>query len=157
MQHFALRLGILGAVAAVVIGGVLIGSRIPAEDAAGQPTAAQPQASTQQPATANADESKAASQTGDATEFRPRLPAYYARVVTEEQRQKIYAIQREYHPRIAALRKQLEELIAEQNGKIEAVLTPQQKAELERLRQEAATRRGSKADGADGAGNRPAQ
>lgn len=152
MQHFALRLGGLGAVAALVIGGVLIGSRTPAED-----TAAQPQASTQQPATANADESKAASQTRDATEFRPRLPAYYARVVTEEQRQKIYAIQREYHPRIAALRKQLEDLIAEQNGKIEAVLTPQQKVELERLRQEAATRRAGRADAADAAGNRPAQ
>lgn len=68
---------------------------------------------------------------------------YYGRVVTEEQRQKIYAIQRDYYPRIAALRKQLEDLLAEQNAKIEAVLSPQQKAELDKIKAEAAARRRS--------------
>ncbi len=85
--------------------------------------------------------SGSATQAEGLPEFRPRLPAYYARVVTEEQRQKIYDIQRQYHPRIAALRKQLEALEAERDAKIEAVLTPQQKAELEKIREEAAAKR----------------
>lgn len=157
MRHFAVRLGGLASVATLVMAVALIGSWSTAEDSAKQPSAAQPQASAPRPATADADQPNAATQTGDATKFRPRLPMYYARVVTEEQRHKIYAIQREYHPRIAALQKQLEDLIAEQSGKIEAVLTPQQKAELERLRGEAAARRGSKAAAAGATGNTPAQ
>ncbi len=71
---------------------------------------------------------------------------YYTRVVTEEQRQKIYAIQRDYYPKISALRKQLEALIAEQNAKIEAVLTPEQKAEVDKIRAEAAARRKGNTD-----------
>jgi Spy/CpxP family protein refolding chaperone len=66
---------------------------------------------------------------------------YYGKVVTEEQRQKIYDIQRKYFPQIRALQKQLEALIAKRDAEIEAVLTPQQKAEIERLRKEAAARR----------------
>lgn len=85
----------------------------------------------------------AGSQGKSSFQFHPRLPMYYGRVVTEEQRQKIYAIQRDYHPRIAALRKQLEDLLAEQNAKIEAVLSPQQKAELDKIKAEAAARRKS--------------
>ena len=84
-----------------------------------------------------------ATQTQDSAEdtFRPRLPMYYGKVVTEAQRQKIYEIQRKYFPQIRALQKQLEALIAKRDAEIEAVLTPQQKAEIERLRKEAAARR----------------
>jgi len=81
----------------------------------------------------------------DAAVFRPRLPMYYAKVVDEKQRQKIYDIQRKYHPQIAELQRQLEKLIAQRDSEIEAVLTPQQKAEIEKLRQEAAQRRKNKA------------
>lgn len=77
----------------------------------------------------------------DQNTFRPRLPMYYAKVVDEKQRQKIYDIQRKYHPQIADLQKQLEKLIAQRDAEIEAVLTPQQKAEIEKLRQESAQRR----------------
>ena len=70
---------------------------------------------------------------------------YYAKVVDEKQRQKIYDIQRKYHPQIAELQRQLEKLIAQRDSEIEAVLTPQQKAEIEKLRQEAAQRRKNKA------------
>jgi len=66
---------------------------------------------------------------------------YYAKVVDEKQRQKIYDIQRKYHPQIADLQKQLEKLVAQRDAEIEAVLTPQQKAEIEKLRQESAQRR----------------
>jgi hypothetical protein len=74
-------------------------------------------------------------------EFRGRLPAYYNRVVDEEQRAKIYAIQREYAPKIDALKAQLEALTAERNEKVVAVLTPEQRTTVEKLRAEAKAKR----------------
>jgi|GEM_PF-1208539 len=115
------------------------------QQAPGVQSAAQ-QVGSQAPASAANTSAKASQDT-----FRPRLPMYYARVVDEKQRQKIYDIQRKYHPQIEALQKQLEELIAKRNAEIEAVLTPQQKAEIEKLRQEAATRRSEKSGTAEGA------
>jgi len=83
---------------------------------------------------------------------------YYAKVVDEKQRQKIYDIQRKYHPQIADLQKQLEKLIAQRDAEIEAVLTPQQKAEIEKLRQEASQRRKEKSDaGSSAEANPPSQ
>jgi hypothetical protein len=114
------------------------------QQAPGVQSAAQ-QVGSQAPASAANTSAKASQDT-----FRPRLPVYYARVVDEKQRQKIYDIQRKYHPQIEALQKQLEELIAKRNAEIEAVLTPQQKAEIEKLRQEAATRRSEKSGTAEG-------
>jgi hypothetical protein len=61
---------------------------------------------------------------------RGRLPAYYAPVVTEEQREKIYQIQEEYRPKIAALNAQLKALKKEQDDKIAALLTPAQKKQV---------------------------
>lgn len=121
---------------------------------AGNPSAGQPanqqvlavqQAGSQGPVSAASSSAKPSQDT-----FRPRLPMYYARVVDEKQRQKIYDIQRKYHPQIEALQRQLEELIAKRNAEIEAVLTPQQKAEIEKLRQEAATKRSEKSGTAEG-------
>lgn len=60
-----------------------------------------------------------------------QLPAYYAKVVTPEQREQIIKIQEEYQPRIEALEAQLRALINERNEKIEAVLTPEQKKQIE--------------------------
>ncbi len=76
--------------------------------------------------------------------FRPRLPNFYAQVVTEEQRQKIYDIQRKYFPKIETLRKQLEALVAQRDAEIEAVLTEEQKAKVEQLRKAASERRGTR-------------
>lgn len=80
-------------------------------------------------------------------EFRPRLPMCYAPVVDDQQREQIYAIQREYWPRIELLRRQLEALQAERDAKIEAVLTPEQLAEVQRARAEAFS---PGSDGSDG-------
>ncbi|MGQ9564282.1 MAG: hypothetical protein ACUVQG_13450 [Thermogutta sp.] len=132
-----------GLVAAFVVAIALAGLQALAQNSAGQSSTGQANAAVQQAAPSSPEAPKAARQAGDVNEFRPRLPMYYARVVTEEQRQKIYAIQREYYPKIAALRKQLEDLIAEQNAKIEAVLTPEQKSELDKIRAEAAAKRKS--------------
>jgi hypothetical protein len=60
-----------------------------------------------------------------------RLPARYASVVDEKQREEIYKIQEEYQPKIAALEKQLKALKTERDKKISAVLTPEQKKQVE--------------------------
>ena len=70
-----------------------------------------------------------------------RLPPYYGHVVSPEQRKQIYAIQDEYGPKIDALRKQLEALMAEREAKIAAVLTEEQQKEVARLQAEARTKR----------------
>ncbi len=59
------------------------------------------------------------------------LPSYYAKVVTDEQREKINKIQEEYQPKVEALQKQLDELKKEQEEKISAVLTAEQKKQVE--------------------------
>ena len=84
-------------------------------------------------------------------EFQPRLPSYYGKVVDEKQRETIYEIQRKYYPQIAELQRQLKKLTAQRDAEIEAVLSPQQKAEIEKLRGEAAGRRAAKAAKTDSA------
>jgi hypothetical protein len=69
--------------------------------------------------------------------FRGRLPNYYNRVVDEEQREKIYGIQKEYAVKIDALKAQLEALMAERDAKVADVLTPEQLEQVEKLRAEA--------------------
>lgn len=110
---------------AVLAGAVLLGligvlavraqDATPAKDPAAKPAVAK--AADEKPAVAKA---KTRAKSGG------RLPAYYRDVVTDEQKAKIYAIQKELGPKIAELRKQLEALTAEQKQKIEAVLTPEQ-------------------------------
>lgn len=60
-----------------------------------------------------------------------RLPPHYAKVVTEEQREKIYTIQGEYRAKIDAARAQLDALLKEEKEKISAVLTEEQKKKVE--------------------------
>lgn len=122
-------------------GGSLLGQAAQAAQPA-QSAAAQPAQSTAAQSAPSAEEAQPA--------FHPRLPMYYAKVVDEKQRQKIYDIQRKYHPQIAELQRQLEKLIAQRDAEIEGVLTPEQKAELDKIRAEAASRRKSNADDTTG-------
>jgi hypothetical protein len=62
-----------------------------------------------------------------------RLPPYYAKVVTAEQREKIYAIQDEYRTKIESARAQLDALLKDQKDRISAVLTDEQKKKLDAL------------------------
>ena len=62
---------------------------------------------------------------------RGRLPARYAAVATEQQRDQILKIQDEYRPKIEALNAQLKALKKEQDDKITAVFTPEQKKQIE--------------------------
>lgn len=90
---------------------------------------------------AKAEVADAKAKTVKPPKFRGRLPRYYGQVVDEKQRQQIYDIQRKYHARDFALRMQLEQLRAQRDQEIEAVLTPQQKKTLQKLLAEAAQRR----------------
>ncbi len=73
--------------------------------------------------------------------IRVRLPNYYGRVVDSEQREKIYAIQREYAPKIEALEAQLAALKAERDERVEGVLTAEQLAKVREFRAEAKAKR----------------
>jgi hypothetical protein len=55
-----------------------------------------------------------------------RLPRHYGKVVTEQQRQKIYEIQTAYEPYLERLELQLDKLTRQRDARIEAVLTPAQ-------------------------------
>jgi hypothetical protein len=127
----------LAAVAAMIVGPLAIGqppaAQSPTKSPTKQATAGEPSPET--PAETPAPE-KAAKK-----EFRGRLPAYYGRVVDQTQREKIYAIQREFAPKIDALKAQLAALVAERDEKIVSVLTQEQRETIEKLKAEAQAKR----------------
>lgn len=73
-----------------------------------------------------------------------RLPPYFADIVTDEQRQKIYDIQLKYAKDREALEAQLEELRSIESGEIEAVLDAEQKEKLRKAREAAAAKKKKK-------------
>jgi hypothetical protein len=75
-----------------------------------------------------------------------KLPAYYADVVSEDQKAKIYAIQAKYADQIKGLNEQLAAVEKKQNDEIVAVLTAEQKAKIDAAREEAAAKKKKKAD-----------
>ena len=63
-----------------------------------------------------------------------RLPRYYGQIgLSDEQREKVYEIQRTYREQIDELRKQLKAIEAKQKEEISEVLTEEQKAKLAEL------------------------
>ncbi len=90
---------------------------------------------------------KAASDQGEG-KASGRLPPYYSKVVNEEQRQQIYAIQRQYAEKTGPLKRELARLSAECNQKIESLLTPEQKMFVEGLKTKAKNDRESSKKGA---------
>jgi hypothetical protein len=75
-----------------------------------------------------------------------RLPHYYGKVVTKEQKEKIYKVQEEYHPKIEALQTQLDALEKERDEKISAVLTPEQQKQVKDAEAAAKAARATKAE-----------
>jgi len=91
-----------------------------------------------------AEDQAPAPATAKVRKFRGRLPNYYSQVVDQQQREKIYAIQREYKPKIDALKAQLAALTKERDDEVSEVLTPQQREKIEQLREEAKAKREAK-------------
>jgi len=70
-----------------------------------------------------------------------RLPPFYGDVVTEKQKEQIYAIQDRYGAEIRTLELQLLAVIKKRNAEVEMVLTAQQKTLVVRLAEEAKKQR----------------
>jgi hypothetical protein len=72
---------------------------------------------------------------------KPRLPNYFSKVVTEEQRAKITAIQEEYFPQLETKRGELKALNTKQDAAIQKILSKEQWEQIETLRAEAKAKR----------------
>jgi hypothetical protein len=76
--------------------------------------------------------------------FRPRLPAYFATVVTSDQRKEVYEIQATFFEKIVALEEQIAKLKADRDKQVDEVLTTEQLAEVSKKRAAAAAKRKSR-------------
>jgi hypothetical protein len=74
-----------------------------------------------------------------------RLPANYNKLVDDAQRDKIYAVQDKYAERKASLKKQLDELAAQEDAEIEGLLTADQKTKLAAMKDEAKSKKAAAA------------
>lgn len=70
-----------------------------------------------------------------------RLPAYYSDIVTEAQRQQIYAIQESYGKKTAPLQEQIDALEKQRDAEIEKVLDADQKKKLKSAQEEGAAKK----------------
>ena len=73
--------------------------------------------------------------------IRLRLPAYYGRVVDDQQREDIYGVLRQYEEKLLALRQEIQQLEQERDSEVRKVLTKEQAEEVDRLTEEARQRR----------------
>lgn len=87
--------------------------------------------------------------------FRGRLPAHYGRVVSSEQREKIYQLQADYAAKVEALKQQMEKLLADRDAAVEGVLTADQRRQIAKLRDEAQAARAARAAAKAKAGGEP--
>jgi hypothetical protein len=88
----------------------------------------------------------------DRSKPRGRLPLYFSRVVTPEQRDKIYSIQAGYDKQIEDLLAQLRQLEEQRDKEVFEVLTPDQQKQVTALLDEARKRREAGKKGAEEAG-----
>ena len=82
-----------------------------------------------------------------------RLPLYYARVVSSEQRERIYEIQAEYAEEIEVIENELKKKMKERDQAVPAVLSVEQLDEVKRWIAEAKKRRAQRQEEKKTAGN----
>ena len=87
---------------------------------------------------------------------RGRLPAYYNQVIDGQQREKIYAIQQQYEPKITELKAELQALQDKLDAEVEAVLTPEQLTKVKALTEDAKQKRKNSASASASATTEPA-
>lgn len=81
-------------------------------------------------------------------DYRGPLPFYYAKVVSPDQKEKLYSIHEKYSAEIKALQTKLRELEEARTKELDAALTPEQQARIKELRAEAVQEKMKKTDGA---------
>jgi hypothetical protein len=77
-----------------------------------------------------------------------RLPNYYGRVATDEQKPKLREVAEKYAPRIQKKREELQALVAERDAALDEILTAEQRDEIAKLR--AAAQRDAGGETAEG-------
>ena len=82
-----------------------------------------------------------------------RLPLYYARVVSSEQRERIYEIQAEYAEEIEVIENELKKKMNDRDQAVQAVLSVEQLDEVKRWISEAKKRRAQRQEEKKTAGN----
>ena len=88
-----------------------------------------------------------AAKTGVATKkVRRRLPAHFSALVSKKQRATIYQLQSDYAVQMDKLRVQLDALIADRDRDIDAVLDPEQMAEVSKKRLAAKEKRAARSN-----------
>jgi hypothetical protein len=86
---------------------------------------------------------------------RGRLPAYYAKVVTPQQKEQVYSIQAQYEPKIDALEAQIVALERERDEAIRGLLSATQRTQIDELTAAAEAKRAERKANED-AGDRTA-
>ncbi|MFO0900954.1 MAG: hypothetical protein U0836_26295 [Pirellulales bacterium] len=81
-----------------------------------------------------------------ALQRRPRLPPYYGRVATVDQRAALDKIQESYAPKIEQLRAELDKLLAQRDAELRAALGPEQQKQLDELTIAARDRRRTRSE-----------
>jgi hypothetical protein len=79
-----------------------------------------------------------------------RMPAHFGKVVNDEQREKILDIQKVYMPQIDQKRAELQALLDKRDAACFALLSADQKRQVEELRAAAAAQRAAASQAADG-------
>lgn len=74
-------------------------------------------------------------------ESRGRLPSYYAQVVTPQQKEQVYQAQAEYEQQIDALEAKIEALEKKRDEAVRALLTAEQRKQVDQLAAAAKARR----------------
>ena len=78
---------------------------------------------------------------GKRTKRGGRLPNHYADIVDEAQREKLYEIQAQFEPKLKQLRADLQAATAERDAALAKVLTPEQQAQVDKVKAEAKAKR----------------
>ena len=134
LQLRSLALLLAPVLGVLLLSGVGVAQRRETSDVSTKPVTTQAQSAPESPPPAKAVRRQP----------RGRLPAYFSAVVSQKQRGQIYGIQSQFNERLAALRVQIDQLLAERDKEVDGVLTPEQLADVNKKRQAAAARRKSR-------------
>lgn len=125
-----MRIVFRGVIVSTLLSALLLGAGLSSKQSSAQD---------KKPATTEKKEAK------ERAKPRGRLPNFFSKVVTEEQKEKIYKVQAAHADKIASLSAQMKEELAKQKAEIDAILTPEQLEKVKALVAEDTAQRASKA------------